>query len=121
MHYSFRFLLAALAVWRLTHLLTQEDGPGRLLSKFRSGLGRGAWRKLASCFYCLSWWIALPFALFVGGSWWEMAVAWWALSGAAILLERATREPFAVTAAEEEDGMLRRDKRGALDDHAEGD
>lgn len=121
MHYSFRFLLAALAVWRLTHLLTQEEGPWRLLRKFRLRLGRGAWGKLASCFYCLSWWIALPFALFVGGSWWEMAVGWWALAGAAILLERATRAPFEFAVGEEEDGVLRREDTGPLDDQARRD
>jgi hypothetical protein len=93
-HYSFRFLVAALAVWRLTHLLTQEDGPWEVLKKARLGLGSGMLGKLASCFYCLSIWVALPFAWFVGGSFVEMAVAWWALSGAAVLLERATRDPF---------------------------
>ena len=93
-HYSFRFLVAALAVWRATHLLAKEDGPWDVLRKFRRGLGDGVLGKLVSCFYCLSIWVALPFAWFVGGSLVEKAVGWWALSGAAVLLERLTREPF---------------------------
>ena len=93
-HYGFRFLLAALAVWRVTHLVTNEDGPWDLLRKFRHGLGGGVSGKLASCFYCLSIWVALPLAWFVGGSLVEKAVVWWALSGGAVLLERLTREPF---------------------------
>src|SRR5437016_2834288 len=38
MHYSFRFLLAALAVWRVTHMLVREDGPWEILVRFRRGL-----------------------------------------------------------------------------------
>ena len=94
MHYGFRFLLAALAVWRVTHLVAKEDGPWDLLRRFRRGLGEGMLGKLASCFYCLSIWVALLFAWFLGGSLVERIVGWWALSGAAVLLERVTAEPF---------------------------
>jgi Protein of unknown function (DUF1360) len=119
MHYSFRFVLAALAVWRLTHLISREDGPWGLLRKFRSGVGRTGFGKLISCFYCVSVWASLPFAWFVGGSVLEMIVGWWAISGAAVLLERATREPFEFSLEENEDGLLRQDKRGADSDQPE--
>ena len=89
MHYSFRFLLAALAVWRITHLFSKEDGPWDMMLKLRRAPG-GFLRKLLSCFYCLSVWTALPFVFFLDGTAVERTVAWLALSGAAILLERMT-------------------------------
>jgi len=83
-------ILAILGVWRLTHLLNAEDGPWNLLVKFRQCLGRGFLGELLDCFYCLTLWIALPFAWVIGQSWKERLLLWPALSGAAILLHRAT-------------------------------
>src|SRR5262249_50797143 len=103
MHYSFRFLLATLAVWRVTHLLSQEDGPWDLIVRLRRALAKGVIGKLLSCFYCLSIWIAAPFAWFLKGDYAETFVCWLALSGAAILLQRATRESFDLKIQEEEE------------------
>jgi len=89
----FRFLLAVLAVWRTTHLLTQEDGPWDLVAHLRESLGQSFWGRLMDCFKCLSLWISVPFAFFIGGGWIQGAVAWLALSGAAILLEGRVQEP----------------------------
>ena len=118
MHYGFRFILAVLATWRLTHLLAYEDGPWDVLQKFRMSLGQGIFRKLIGCFYCLSLWIALPLAFFVGGSWSEIAVSWAAISGAAILLERTTRDPFEFKFEDENNGLLRTDNSGTADDQS---
>lgn len=85
-----RFFLAALATWRLTHLLTQEDGPADLIVRLRSSLGHGVAGRLMDCFYCLSIWIAAPLALFVTTSFFDGTLVWLALSGAACLLERST-------------------------------
>jgi hypothetical protein len=38
----------------------------------------------------LSVWIALPFAIWLGTTWWEKILMWLALSGAACLLEQST-------------------------------
>jgi hypothetical protein len=84
-----RVLLAVLAVWRITHLLAREDGPWDLVARLREGLGDGFWGGLADCFYCLSLWIALPFALLLASGWGERSLLWLALSGAAILLDRS--------------------------------
>ncbi|MCC6462697.1 MAG: DUF1360 domain-containing protein [Saprospiraceae bacterium] len=86
----FEFLLASLAVWRITHLLSQEDGPFDLVFRLRQGLGQSVAGKLMDCFYCLSVWIALFFALALGSGWKNTLLLWWALSGLACLLERAT-------------------------------
>lgn len=98
MHYAFRFLLAALAVWRLTHLFAKENGPWRIFERWR----RVFPGQLFSCFYCLSVWLALPFVWFTGGSVWERVVTWWALSGAAMLLEKSIEEQLEIKIEPEE-------------------
>ena len=86
----YTLILAILAVWRITHLLQAEDGPGDIFVKLRRAIGNGFWGSLLDCFYCLSLWIAAPFAAWLGASIAEKLLLWPALSGAAILLERIT-------------------------------
>ncbi len=86
----YSLILAVLGVWRITHLLSAEDGPGQALVRLRQWAGFGFWGELLDCFYCLSLWVAAPFAILLGASWGEKLLLWPALSGAAILLERAT-------------------------------
>jgi hypothetical protein len=89
----YELLLGVLAVWRITHLLQAEDGPWDLVVRLRARAGDGVAGRLMDCFYCLSLWIALPFALLPGvpgASWFEQLMLWPALSAGAILLERAT-------------------------------
>ena len=86
----YTLILAILAVWRITHLLQAEDGPGDVFVKLRRAIGNGFWGGLLDCFYCLSLWIAAPFAAWLGASIAEKLLLWPALSGAAILLERIT-------------------------------
>src|SRR6185295_9767079 len=90
---SMRFywlVIGILCVWRVTHLLHAEDGPWYLIARLRKYAGAGFWASLMDCFYCLSLWVAVPFALIVGDEWKERLLLWPALSAAAILLERAT-------------------------------
>jgi len=89
-------LLGVLVVWRLTHLLQAEDGPWDLCRRLRRAVGEGFWGRLLDCFYCLSLWIAAPFAAFLGADASERWLLWPALSAGAILLLRAT-EPTLVT------------------------
>jgi hypothetical protein len=92
MRIEFQFVLACLAVWRITHLLNAEDGPWEIFVHVRRSLpGMGG--QLLDCFYCLSIWIAVPFAWWMGKRWTESLLLWPAMSGAAILLERATAPP----------------------------
>ncbi|MBW8875771.1 MAG: hypothetical protein JF614_12470 [Acidobacteria bacterium] len=86
----FKFALGVLCVWRITHLLAAEDGPGDILVRFRRSLGDGFWGTLLDCFYCLSLWIAIPVALLIGQDWSTRCLLWFALSAAAILIERIT-------------------------------
>ena len=90
----FRFLLAALATWRLAFLLSREEGPGRLVARFREGLGDGFLGQLCRCVKCAGMWVSIPFAFFVGGSWTELVVIWLALAGVTALIDEWTRPPF---------------------------
>ncbi len=86
-------VLAVLAVWRITHLLHAEDGPWDLVVRLRLWAGAGVLGRAMDCFYCLSLWVALPFAWLLGAAPSEQFLLWPALSAAAILLERATGRP----------------------------
>jgi hypothetical protein len=83
-------MLGIICVWRVTHLLHAEDGPWDLLVHMRRVAGAGFWGRLLNCFYCLSLWIAALFSLVLAEGWKERLLLWPAMSGAAILLERAT-------------------------------
>ena len=120
---TFRFVLAALAVWRVTHLLASEDGPGDLVFRLRARLGSGFFGKLMDCFYCLSFWVAAPFAFAVTRQLAAWLLVWIALSGAACLLERATREPINLqhldlnNQGDSADAMLRPEKKRPEDQY----
>jgi Protein of unknown function (DUF1360) len=83
-----RFGLAALATWRVTHLLANEDGPGDLIVRTRARLGESRAGELMDCFQCLSLWVAAPLSLSAARRPREAVPLWLALSGAACLLER---------------------------------
>jgi hypothetical protein len=106
-----RFAVAVLATWRITHLLANEDGPGDLIVRVRSRLGRGPLGAVMDCFHCLSIWVAAPMALMLGTTLPDRLLAWAALSGAACLLERLGRPAAAVPPIDGQaegghDGML---------------
>jgi len=86
-----RFVLGALATWRLTHFLVAEDGPGDVVVKLRAWVDDGFLGAIMDCFYCASVWIAVPFAFVVAHDLVGYVVSWLAISGAAALLEQATR------------------------------
>ncbi len=106
---AFRFTLAGLAVWRLTHLLALEDGPADVIVKLRVRAGSGPLGELMDCFDCLSIWVAGAFAPFVARRPREWAVSWLALSGVACALQRIVgageeQEPDLIVDASAESG-----------------
>lgn len=90
--FAARFCVGALATWRITHLLAAEDGPADAVARLRLWAGSGPAGQLLDCFYCLSVWTAAPVAAAVARRRRDTPLTWLALSGAACLLERATRE-----------------------------
>lgn len=87
----FTFVLAALATWRLTHLVASEDGPGDIIATLRQWLGDSFIGKLMDCFFCVSLWIAAPIACLLTNKWTEWPMLLLAISGAACLLEKPNK------------------------------
>jgi hypothetical protein len=87
MKFLLRFGVAALATWRVTHLLAREDGPAAAIARVRETLGDSQLGELMDCFQCASVWVAVPFAFYVARKPADRIAAWLALSGAACLLE----------------------------------
>jgi hypothetical protein len=88
-------IVGVLAVWRITHLLALEDGPFDVVVRLRRALGDSAIGRMLDCFYCLSLWVALAVALVLQTTAIMPSLVatllWWpALSGGAVLLQRAT-------------------------------
>jgi hypothetical protein len=112
----YRFLLGLLSVWRITHLLSAEDGPWDVVIRLRRSAGEGFLGQLLDCFYCLSIWISGPLAIFLGEKPGERILLWPALSAGAILLERVTDQGYGelpaliVENSEEENVMLWREE-----------
>jgi Protein of unknown function (DUF1360) len=107
------FILAILGTWRITHMLSNEDGPGDLIARFRTFLGTGLAGKLMDCFYCLSLWVAFPMTLFVTREAFQFLLTWLALSGSACILNRTTQESMIMQSnnqkfgGDPKNGMLR--------------
>jgi hypothetical protein len=96
-------LLGILSVWRISYLLAAETGPWDFVEHIRHSLGNGFWREVMSCLYCVSVWVALPFAYVLGESWKQRALLWPALSAGAIIVERCIHREKAEAAAYIED------------------
>ena len=80
------FFLCVLAVWRISYFLSQEDGPFDIVIRFRKLFGQGFFGSLLDCFYCLSIWISIPFALYLSDGFKDGIIIWLALSGGACVL-----------------------------------
>lgn len=119
-------VVAALAVFRVTHLLHAEDGPWDLSLRLRRRAGQGFFASLLDCFYCLSLWVAAPVAYVVADDWKARLLLWPALSAGAIVIERLTnRAPAAPPAVyredeEETDELLRKGSERAPRDARPG-
>lgn len=59
-----QIILISLACWRITYILTNEEGPMEVFKKFRSDLRGKKWSPL-ECFYCTSVWVAIFLGLFL--------------------------------------------------------
>jgi hypothetical protein len=82
------FVVGILGVWRITHLLAVEDGPGATIARLRAIVRDRVAANLLECFECASLWVSAPFAVALGREWTEQLLLWPALSGAAIVLDR---------------------------------
>jgi hypothetical protein len=99
-------IVGILCVWRATHLLHAEHGPGGVMTWIRSWMAARGSSSVVACFLCLSLWVAVPFAALVGKSGGERFMLWLGFSAGAILLERLMQAPsMAAPAVYFEDAM----------------
>jgi hypothetical protein len=113
-------VIGTLAVWRITHLLSAEDGPWNMIVWVRRKAGTGFLGNLLDCFYCLSLWISAPLAFFLGSGIKERVCLWLAFSAGAIILDRAsTKEPVLPAYFEHggEDNVVLRKSEGASEEN----
>lgn len=106
-------LLGTLGVYRITHLLSAEDGPWDLSARLRRAAGAGFFGRLLDCAYCLSLWVAAPFALAIGEGMQERALLWLAFSAGVVVLEKHAFQgppPAAYWETERVDELLRREE-----------
>jgi hypothetical protein len=90
-----KYFILVVVVWRLTHLISAEDGPFDIIIQLRKAAGDSFFGKLMDCFYCLSIWIGLLTACYAaGGGLIEIIILSLYYSGAAILLEKLTNKNF---------------------------
>lgn len=84
----FTFIVASLAVWRLSYMIVKENGPLMIFARLRAYLGQtqkrsGGLFDMVSCVYCTSFWISLVAALWVAGDVFHWIGYTLAFSGAA--------------------------------------
>lgn len=95
--FAVRFVLAALACFRIGELVALDDGPLDLCLRLRVVAGchdrgsngrikTGAGR-LFACPYCIGVWIAVPLAYWLVGMSAEIIIVWIALAGAQAFLQ----------------------------------
>lgn len=89
-----KYAIIVIVVWRLTHLISSEDGPFDLIIKLRKFAGNTFFGKLMDCFYCLSVWIGLACAFYVTDRSDQIIILTLFYSGASILLEKLTNKNF---------------------------
>ena len=99
------YLILALATWRVTSLLVNEDGPWFIFVKLRALLGvryddetlqpvaDNIFAAAFLCLWCLSFWVGMFWIAWYGN--WPFTATWaawpFALSTAAIVIERLAR------------------------------
>lgn len=94
MSVELRFVLAALASWRISFLLVREDGPWGIVAGLRRIGARGLTGRVLECVKCTGVWVSIPFAFFVSDNVTELVVVWWALAGVTALIDEWARPPF---------------------------
>lgn len=87
------FVLAVLAVFRLSLLFSKENGPGRIFHKMRKATpAKSSLREGVSCVFCESiWWSALAvgWLIYLGRVEWVYSPFWWlGVSAGAIILNQ---------------------------------
>jgi hypothetical protein len=89
-------LMAILATYRVSHMITSEDGPFDVFALFRSRFNQSNWiGRGVHCTLCVSFWVSLiPMALFIWLWWltWPIAIlVWLGIAGGVVVLHKVAR------------------------------
>lgn len=89
-------LLVAAGVYRVSRMLTQEDGPFDAFSRVRAWMGQGSWvGRGVHCYMCVSFWLAgLAAVLLVlsgRAAWADLWLVWPGIAGAAVVIYQGFR------------------------------
>jgi hypothetical protein len=82
------FVVSTMCAWRVTHLLTQEDGPHGSFARARRLLSTIGAAPIISCFHCTAVWISLGVVLIVYRVGLEVLPLTFAVAGAVSTLQR---------------------------------
>lgn len=83
------FIIAALAVYRVARMITEEDGPAFIFKRFRDTHddSKSSFDVGIRCFYCVSLWAALVASVwlvaFAHWELWLLPIFWFGIAGAA--------------------------------------
>lgn len=81
---SMKYAILVLSIYRLTILISEDSGPFNVMERLRQRLS--ILKKPIGCFYCLSVWVSIPFAMCSSTSIAEFLVNVLAFSGGAIVI-----------------------------------
>jgi hypothetical protein len=86
-------VLCMLAVWRITYMLQDENGPFGVFARLQAWVAKhpdkpGSLSDGFFCFYCLSIWVAIPFAVVSAKNAIGFIIGWFAISAGAIFLQK---------------------------------
>lgn len=79
------FIILSLAVWRITKMLVDEEGPYSLIERFRNRIINYKWSPI-HCFRCTSVWVAFPLTLMFKLPFELFFIFWFASSAVAIFI-----------------------------------
>ena len=84
----FTFLVAALATYRISFMIGQEDGPFDLFSRLRGKVGQREWYgRGMHCTLCISFWVSLLCAVFMAEGV-TIVTYWFGIAGGVLVLHR---------------------------------
>lgn len=87
---ALNFVVAILAVYRLSFLIAREDGPFDLFARLRARVGQGTWvGRGLHCVLCVSFWLALAAALALRlATYTETLLAWQGIAGGVLFIHK---------------------------------
>jgi len=91
MYSIFIFLLSTLAVWRIGHMILDENGPFNIFGKLANYTDKlkykdGGLKQLSTCFYCMSIYLSVPFSIYLANNVVEFIIYVLSMSALAIIL-----------------------------------